>query len=136
MPTAVKSRLKRHEWRALGLCILISATIWLLRALNAPAVGHVEVKLRYEGDTDCAIARCIPPTVEMEIEASGFDVLGHALIPRTRVLNVQSEDIVQRGATRYVLAASIQKELRDLIRSNVEVTALSVDTIVVHCEAP
>jgi hypothetical protein len=136
MQTAVKSRLKRHEWRALGLCILISATIWLLRALNAPAIGHVEVKLRYGGDSDCAIARCVPPLLELEIEASGFEVLGHTLIPGTRVLDLQSSDIVQRGEERYVPVTSINRELRDVVRGNAQVRSISIDTVVVYCEAP
>lgn len=136
MQGAVKSRLKRHEWRALGLCILISATIWLLRALNAPAVGHIEVKLRYGGDSDCAVERCMPPLVELEIESSGFDVLGHSLIPRTRVLDLQLDDIVQRGSARYVLSSSIQKDLRDLVRGDFQVRSISVDTIFVYCEVP
>lgn len=136
MQAAVKSRLKRHEWRALALCILISATIWLLRALNAPAIGQVEVKLRYGGDSDCAIARCVPPLLELEFEASGFEVLGHTLIPGTHVLELQSSDIIQRGAERYVLASSIVNDLRDAVRGDLQVRSISTDTIVVYCEAP
>ncbi len=136
MPNAVKSRLKRHEWRALGLCILISATIWLLRALNAPATGVVELKVKYAGDSDCAVARCVPPIIEVEIEAAGFEVLGQSIVPRTRVLNLTTESLVKRGEARYAMTASLKKDLRMLIGADCEVISVSTDSILIHCEAP
>lgn len=136
MQRAVKHRLKRHEWRALLVCILVSATIWLLRALNAPASGHIVVGVRYSGDSDCAVAHCVPPSITVEIESSGFEVLGQVLLPRRRFIQIDPELLAKKGEQRYVTTESLSKELRALVGNQYTVQSLSTDSVLIVCSTP
>lgn len=136
MQRAVKHRLKRHEWRALLVCILVSATIWLLRALNAPASGHIDVAVRYGGDTDCAVAHCVPPSVTVEIASSGFEILGQVLVPRRRVIEITPELLATKGDQRYVTTEALEKEFKALVGNQYTVHSFSTDSVLIVCSAP
>lgn len=113
------------------MCILLALTIWLLRALNKDATEVFEISITSANQPHDFLISFDPPTVQVEIEASGFLILGTRYIRRKRLLTIETEDWSGTMSKRQALTSDYTRQIRRIVGSDRQVLAVYPDTITI-----
>lgn len=121
-------RLNRGDLRALVVCVLISATIWILRTLTEDATDIVRVPIEFLlTQEDVVLLEQDPAFIELELTASGFGILGQRYFKRERAIELTlDEDRISKGA---LPSSILRNELLRLAGNDREIVDIRPDSL-------
>ena len=95
------------RWTQFLLCLLLSASIWLIHNLSQNYAGVVNVSILAQSGLKgrAAVSRG-PVTVSARCSATGFKLLQLKHMHRTVPVNIHSEDLVWAGDDHYTVSAA------------------------------
>lgn len=121
--------LSRRDWRALSFCILLAATIWLLRALNKEATTLVLVSVEVSNGLPAG-CELIPSGIEVEIEASGFLLLRTKYFNKMKALSIEPCDALKLTGRCAVSTPEFERELRTIVGSDRSIVKIKPDSLI------
>lgn len=123
--------LSRREWRALSFCILIAATIWLLRALNKEATTLVQVPLVVTNGLPAGYM-VASNTVEVELQASGFLLLRTKYFKRIKPLEIKACTPASSNDRCAIGVLDFERDLLKLLGNDRSIISVQPDSIIVR----
>ncbi len=121
--------LSRRDWRALSFCILLAATIWLLRALNKESTALIQVSVKVANGLPAGY-ELVPSTVEVELEASGFLLLRTKYFKKSKSLIIEpcSPDFSSKRCATYAL--DYERDLRKIVGGDRTILKVKPDSVI------
>lgn len=95
------------RWTQFLLCLLLSASIWLIHNLSQQYAGVVDMSIvAHSGIKGRAEAARAPVTVSARCSAKGFRLMRLKHDNRDIPVSINAEDLVWAGGDRYVVSSS------------------------------
>ncbi len=73
-------KIQRWDWRAIGLCFLVSSLVWLFTALNKTYTTFISYPIRFTYDqTNIVPLREPPQRIMLEVSGNGWTLMRHSI---------------------------------------------------------
>ncbi|MCH2197881.1 MAG: hypothetical protein MK081_03805 [Flavobacteriales bacterium] len=120
----------RSDVRALIVCILIAGVIWLLRSLTENATDIIQVPVAYQlQDDQTKLVSADTEYLEVEVNSTGFGILGQRYFKRERAVDVPIDASVY-GTGRSALETSrLRSELLRIVGNDRNIVAIRPDSL-------
>lgn len=122
----------KNDWRALFVCILISASIWVLRSLTEDATDVFTVPVVFV-DTPDGFDLVSAPTTELDLEvtSTGFGILGQRYFKREKPLEFSLSSLPRIEGQQAVPSKSLFNRARKLIGADRDILSIQPDSMYV-----
>ncbi len=120
----------KNDWRALFVCILISASIWVLRSLTEDATDVFTVPVVFV-DTPEGFDLVSAPTTELDLEvtSTGFGILGQRYFKREKPLEFSLNSLPRIEGQQAVPSKSLLNRARKLIGADRDILSIQPDSL-------
>ncbi|MGB3947296.1 MAG: CdaR family protein [Bacteroidia bacterium] len=113
-------------------CVVISAFFWLMLSLAKDYTVEFRFPVSYTNlPTDKVIINTLPSSIDIEINASGFNILLYKLKHKKEVLSIDLRDIKPYSSRNryYITTNSRIAKITNQLDNNIQVLKISPDTI-------
>ncbi|MDG1262106.1 MAG: hypothetical protein P8H59_03640 [Flavobacteriales bacterium] len=122
----------KNDWRALFVCILISASIWVLRSLTEDATDTFTVPVVFI-DTPAGFDLVSSPetTIDLEVTSTGFGLLGQRYFKREKPLEISLSDLPEIDGQQAIATNGLYNRARKLTGADRDVLSIAPDSLFV-----
>ena len=122
----------KNDWRALFVCILISASIWVLRSLTEDAIDVFTVPVVFV-DTPDGFDLVSSPAAELDLEvtSTGFGILGQRYFKREKPLEFSLSSLPRIEGEQAIPSKILFNRARKLVGSDRDILSIQPDSMYV-----
>ena len=122
----------KNDWRALFVCILISASIWVLRSLTEDATDTFTVPVVFvDAPTDFDLLSSAETTIDLEVTSTGFGLLGQRYFKREKPLEITLSALPKVDGKQAISTNSLYNRARKLTGADRDVLSIEPDSLFV-----
>ncbi len=128
---SLRKRLNRQFYVFLA-CLLVSVFIWLLMALSRNYTTFVRFPVRYENlPEDKVVVNDLPPSIKLEINSHGFDLLSYKFFHREKKLQVDVGKLKyrERADHSYLPTQELIGDLTEQFNDQTKILKVHPDTL-------
>ncbi|MFT5922119.1 MAG: hypothetical protein ACI8TS_001451, partial [Flavobacteriales bacterium] len=122
----------KNDWRALFVCILISASIWVLRSLTEDATDVFTVPVVFVDTPDgFDLVSSHAAELDLEVTSTGFGILGQRYFKREKPLELSLGNLPRIEGEQAIPSKSLFNRARKLVGSDRDILSIQPDSLYV-----